>query len=90
MNKPEYTNGPPPRVRTEVGYKKNMGAGTFETLTLEFSVEDNCRRKDDGWETVDEAFNRVAEYVEGQLLDRLSELVEEVGVINTGKGKKKK
>lgn len=75
-----------PRVRATVGYKKNMGAGTYESLSLEYSVEDNVRRKDDGThERVAEAFDRVADFVEGQLLDRLAAVVKEANhVVTTG------
>jgi hypothetical protein len=75
-----------PRVRATVGYKKNMGAGTYESLSLEYSVEDNVRRKEDGsFEKVSDAFDRVADFVEGQLLDRLAEVVKEANtVVTTG------
>lgn len=68
-----------PRVRATVGYKRNMGTGTYETLNLEYSVEDNCRiNKDSGeYEKVSEAFTRVADYVEAQLIARLKDIEEE-------------
>lgn len=82
-----------PRVRASVGYKRNMGQGTFETLSLEYSVEDNCRvNKETGeYEKVSEAFTRVADYVEAQLLARLKEIEEEAASVTaSGKGKKDK
>lgn len=75
-----------PRVRATVGYKKNMGQGTYESLNLEYSVEDNVRRQQDGtFEKVSDAFDRVADFVENQLLDRLAAVVKEANhVVTTG------
>lgn len=79
-----------PRVRATVGYKRNMGQGTFETLNLEYSVEDNCRvdKETGDYEKVSDAFARVADFVEAQLVARLKEVeAEAASATKAGKGK---
>lgn len=59
-------------VTVSLGYTKNLG--NFESLRLDVGFEDSVR---DG-ESSDEAFRRVYDDVERQLISKLNELNEEV------------
>lgn len=63
----------PVRVSCHVGYKRNMG--NFETLSLDFSVEDSARPG----EKVTEASERVYDFVSKMLVTKMNELNEELG-----------
>jgi hypothetical protein len=61
-----------PRVRVGLGYTKNMG--NYETLRIDLSVEDSARHG----EKVSETFDRVFAFVESKLIQKVSEVDEEL------------
>ena len=63
----------PPRVSITLGYKVNMG--NFETLNVEFSVEDSQRSTED---SVDATAERIYKYVENKLLTKVREVKAEL------------
>lgn len=62
----------PPRVRVSVGYTRNMG--DFESLRYDVSVEASPLRG----ENTNEAFERIADFVENKLMAKLAEVEEEL------------
>lgn len=62
----------PPRVRVSVGYTRNMG--DFESLRYDVSVEASPIKG----ETTQEAFDRIADFVEGKLMTKLQEVEDEL------------
>lgn len=63
---------PPTRVRVAVGYTKNMG--DFESLRYDVAVESSPL---DG-ETTNDAYERVALFVETKLIEKMTELEAEL------------
>lgn len=63
---------PATSVRVELGYTKNLG--NFENLKISVAVEDFVR---DG-ETVDSATERVYAFVEGKVVDKVTEMEKEL------------
>jgi GTPase SAR1 family protein len=63
---------PTPRVGITLGYKRNMG--NYETLNMDFYVEDSAREG----ENVNDTFERVFKYVEKKLLTKLTDVEEEL------------
>lgn len=61
-----------PRVGITLGYKRNMG--NYETLNMDFYVEDGPRNG----ENVDQCFERVFGYVEKKLIKKLNEVEAEL------------
>ena len=58
----------PARVTVSVGFKANVG--NYQSLHVELTVEDSVRSTDNG---VDAAMERVYAYVEGKLMEKLTE-----------------
>lgn len=63
-------------VRVDVHYTKNLG--NYESLRIGIAVEDFVRQG----ESVDAATERVYEFVEGKLVDKVKQVTEE---LNNGK-----
>lgn len=61
-----------PRIKVGLGYTRNMG--NFESLRVDVGVEAD---KTDN-ETMDQAFNRVYEFVETRLIDKVNEAENEI------------
>lgn len=61
-----------PKVGITLGYKRNMG--NFETLNMDFYVEDSAREG----EKIDDAFERVFRYVEEKLVKKMAQVEEEL------------
>lgn len=59
-------------VSYSIGFTRNMG--DFESLRIDMGVTDAPR----GDEKVSEAFNRVKDFVEGQLLDNLASIEKDI------------
>jgi hypothetical protein len=62
----------PPRVRVAVGYTKNMG--DFESLRYDVAVEASPING----ENTSETYNRVSEFVEKKLVEKMTELEAEL------------
>lgn len=62
----------PPRVRVSVGYTRNMG--DFESLRYDVSVEASPIKG----ENTEQAFERIADFVEGKLMAKLTEVEDEL------------
>lgn len=60
------------RVRVGLKFVKNLG--NYESIHVDVGIEDFVRDK----ETVDAAFERVYEYVEGKLLEKVREIEEDL------------
>jgi hypothetical protein len=61
------------RVRVGLKFVKNLG--NYESIHVDVGIEDYVREK----ETVDAAFERVYEYVEGKLVEKVREIEEDLG-----------
>lgn len=66
-------------VRVELQFTRNLG--NYESLKVAIGIEDFKR---DG-ETIDEATDRVYNFVEGKLMEKVNEIESE---LNNSKGKK--
>jgi len=66
-------------VRVELQFTRNLG--NYESLKVSIGVEDFKRIH----ETVDEATNRVYNFVEGKLMEKVNEIEDE---LKSSKGKK--
>lgn len=62
----------PPRVRVAVGYTRNMG--DFESLRYDVAVEASPL----SGESTEDAFNRISEFVESKLTEKLTEVEAEL------------
>lgn len=62
----------PPRVRVSVGYTRNMG--DFESLRYDVSVEASPIKG----ENTEQAFERIADFVESKLMTKLTEVEDEL------------
>lgn len=62
----------PPRVTCSVGYTRNMG--DFESLRIDFGVEDSTRPG----EKVSEATERIYNFVSGKLIDKIKEIEQDI------------
>lgn len=62
----------PPRVRIAVGYTRNMG--DFESLRYDVAVESSPL----AGESVNDAYERVATFVEKKLIEKMTELETEL------------
>lgn len=51
------------KVNVELGYKVNMGLGSFETYEIRVGIQDEPKPG----ENTEDAFNRVYDYVESKL-----------------------
>jgi hypothetical protein len=58
------------KVTVGLGYTLNLG--NFQSLRIDFGVEDHLRKS----ETVEEGFNRVYEFVESKLIEKVKEAQE--------------
>ena len=61
------------RVRVGLKFVKNLG--NYESIHVDVGIEDYVREK----ETVDAAFERVYEYVENKLVEKVREIEEDLG-----------
>lgn len=61
------------RVRVGLKFVKNLG--NYESIHVDVGIEDFVRDK----ETVDAAFERVYEYVESKLVEKVREIEEDLG-----------
>lgn len=68
-------------VRVELQFTRNLG--NYESLKVSIGVEDTQRDK----ESIDEATNRVYNFVEKKLIEKTNEIEEE---LTANKGKKSK
>ena len=66
----EVTKTEPTRVRVTLGMKVNMG--NYETLNIEFAVEDSAR----SGETAPQLTERVYSFVEKKLIEKVTEVRE--------------
>lgn len=58
----------PTRVKVGLRFLRNLG--NYETVAVELGIEDNVRQG----ENVSQAMDRVYEFVEGQLIQRVQEI----------------
>ena len=60
------------RVTVRLGFVRNLG--NYETARVDLGVEDDVRES----ETVDQATNRVYDFVEKKLIEKVTELEKEL------------
>lgn len=53
----------PAKVKVTLGYKINMGPGTFETFSIEYGLEADSKEG----ESIGDAFRRVEDFVSDKL-----------------------
>lgn len=63
----------PTRIKWGLKFVKNLG--NYESIHIDFGVEDSVR----SGESVDEASERVYTFVEKKLIDKVREIEEELG-----------
>ena len=66
------------KVAVSLGYTLNTG--NYESLKIQISVEDEARLLNEGFETKDQAFDRVWEFVETKLSEKLNDAKQTFGV----------
>lgn len=68
----------PTRVKVNLGWTRNMG--NFNSMRVDIGVEDDLRND----ENVEQGFNRVYDYVEKKLLQKVEETEKEIKALSDG------
>ena len=66
------------RVVVNLGWTRNMG--NFNSMRVDIGVEDDLRQD----ENVEQGFNRVYDYIEKKLLEKVDETEKEIKALSDG------
>lgn len=66
------------RVVVNLGWTRNMG--NFNSMRVDIGVEDDLRQDED----VEQGFNRVYDYIEKKLLEKVDETEKEIKALSDG------
>lgn len=68
----------PTRVKVSLGWTRNMG--NFNSMRVDIGVDDDLRNG----EKIEDGFNRIYNYVEGKLLQKVEETEKEIKALSDG------